>query len=59
MAVLQSTGIKADHEHVQDFKEISRYGVMGTLSLVINGKVFSQGLTLFRIKIKIVNRKST
>lgn len=28
-----------DLEHVRDFKEISRYGVMGSPALVINGKV--------------------
>ncbi len=32
--------IKADLEHiVKDFKEISKYGVMGLPALVINGKV--------------------
>jgi hypothetical protein len=33
----------ADIEHIRDFKEIGRYGVMGIPALIINGKVISVG----------------
>ena len=39
MAAIEETGIEADLEHIRDLKEISRYGVMGSPALVINGKV--------------------
>jgi small redox-active disulfide protein 2 len=43
MQVMSETGIIADIEHVRDIKEIGRYGVMGTPSLLINGQVKSVG----------------
>jgi small redox-active disulfide protein 2 len=43
MQVMAETGILAGVEHVRDIKEISRYGVMGTPALIINGKVKSVG----------------
>jgi small redox-active disulfide protein 2 len=38
-AVLEELGIEADLEHVSDLKRISRYGVLSTPALVIDGKV--------------------
>jgi hypothetical protein len=43
MMLIEETGIEADLEHVRDFKEISKYGVMGSPALVINGKVKAVG----------------
>ncbi|MCF8128322.1 MAG: thioredoxin family protein [Deltaproteobacteria bacterium] len=43
MAVVSETRITANIEHVQDTKEIGRWGVMGTPALVINGRVKSVG----------------
>jgi len=43
MMLIEETGIDADLEHVRDFKEISKYGVMGAPALVINGKVKAVG----------------
>ncbi|EFK07224.1 putative redox-active disulfide protein 2, partial [delta proteobacterium NaphS2] len=43
MAVVSEKKITADIEHVQDTKEIGRWGVMGTPALVINGRVKSVG----------------
>ncbi|MCP4671039.1 MAG: thioredoxin family protein [Desulfobacula sp.] len=52
MMVLEENGIKADLEHVKDFKEISKYGVMGSPALVINGKVKVVGSVPFRDRLK-------
>jgi len=41
--ILSEMGIAADLRHVTDFKEISRYGVMGSPALVINNKVVVSG----------------
>ena len=38
--------------HVDDLREISRYGVIGTPALIINGKVISVGMTPPRQQIK-------
>ena len=43
MALIAELNLEADLEHVRDIKEISRYGVMGTPALVINGKVMAVG----------------
>jgi len=43
MAVVSQLQITASIEHVQDMKEIGRWGVMGTPALVINGRVKSVG----------------
>lgn len=43
MAILAELDLAADFDHVQDIKEIARYGVMGTPALVINGQVKSVG----------------
>ena len=43
IAVLAELNLAADFDHVQDIKEIARYGVMGTPALVINGEVKSVG----------------
>jgi hypothetical protein len=39
IAILAELNLAADFDHVQDIKEIARYGVMGTPALVINGQV--------------------
>jgi predicted DsbA family dithiol-disulfide isomerase len=43
MMLIEEIGIEADLEHVRDFKEISKYEVMGSPALVINGKVKAVG----------------
>jgi len=43
MSVLGEIGLTADLEHVRDIREIAAYGVMGSPSLVIDGKVVSYG----------------
>lgn len=41
--VLSEMKIAADLQHITDFKEIARYGLMGAPALVINTKVVSVG----------------
>jgi small redox-active disulfide protein 2 len=43
MAALADLNLDADFDHVQDIKEIGKYGVSGTPVLVINGQVKSVG----------------
>ena len=43
MVVMAETGIAANLDHVRDFREIGKYGVLGTPALIINGKVKSVG----------------
>jgi hypothetical protein len=43
MEVLNGLGIRAGVDHVTDFREIARYGVMGLPALLINGKVMAVG----------------
>lgn len=51
-AVLAELNIAADLEHVRDKKEIGRFGMVGTPSLVINRKVVLSGRTLPRNQLK-------
>lgn len=41
--VMDETGIMADMQHIRDIKEIGTYGVTGTPTLIINGKIKSIG----------------
>lgn len=41
--VMAEMNLAGDINHVQDAKEIGRYGVMGTPALIINGKVVAVG----------------
>jgi small redox-active disulfide protein 2 len=41
--ILSEMGIAADLRHITDFKEISRYGVLGSPALVINNKILAAG----------------
>lgn len=43
MVLIEEVGVEADLEHIRDVKQISRYGVMGSPALVINGKVKAVG----------------
>ncbi len=52
MVVIEDLGIEADLEHVRDFKEISKYGVMGSPALVINGKVKAVGSVPSKSRLK-------
>ncbi|MDH4267082.1 MAG: thioredoxin family protein [Deltaproteobacteria bacterium] len=52
LAALAELNLAADFDHVQDIKEIARYGVMGTPALVINGQVKSVGKIPPRYQIK-------
>lgn len=52
MMLIEETGIEADLEHVRDFKEISKYGVMGSPALVINGKVKAVGSVPSKSRLK-------
>jgi len=52
MAAMSETGISAELEHVRDLAEIGKYGVMGSPSLVVNGKVMVVGSVPSREKIK-------
>jgi len=38
--------------HVDNLREIARYGVMGAPALIINGKVVSVGTTPQKVEIK-------
>ncbi len=43
MAALAELNLPADFDHVQDIKEIAKYGALGMPALVINGKIKSVG----------------
>lgn len=43
MQLLSELKLPANIEHLRDYKEIAKYGVMATPALVINGKVVSKG----------------
>jgi small redox-active disulfide protein 2 len=43
ISALEEMKLSADVEHVRDMKQIASYGVMGSPSLVINGKVVMSG----------------
>lgn len=45
-AALEQLGMDPAIEHVRDYAEIARYGVMSTPALVIDGKVVSCGKVL-------------
>ncbi|HBZ56034.1 MAG TPA: hypothetical protein DEO88_11575 [Syntrophobacteraceae bacterium] len=52
MEVLTEMQLAASVEHVTDIKEITRYRVMGSPALVINGKVVAVGSLPSRDKLK-------
>lgn len=52
MEVMAEMKLPADLRHVRDITEISKYGVMGTPALVINGKIVSVGTVPSKAKIK-------
>jgi hypothetical protein len=52
MEVLNELQIPAGVDHVMDFKEIARYGIMGSPALLINGKVVAVGSVPPRERIK-------
>jgi len=52
MAALGELNLAADFDHVQDIREIGKYGVLGTPALVINGQVKSAGRVPTREQIK-------
>ncbi len=43
MAIMSESSLVGDFRHVQDIREIARYGAMGMPALVINGKVKCAG----------------
>jgi len=51
MSVVSEKSITANIEHIQDTREIGRWGVMGTPALVINGRVKSVGKVPPRAKL--------
>jgi len=58
MALIGETGVKADLEHVRDIQQISRYGVMGSPALVINGVVKAVGSVPSRARLKAMLLKA-
>lgn len=49
---LKEMGLEATIEHVTDFAEIAKFGVMQTPALVIDGKVVSYGRVLSKAEVK-------
>lgn len=49
---LKDMGLSISVEHVTDFAEIARYGVMSTPALAVDGKVVSYGKVLKKEEIK-------
>jgi small redox-active disulfide protein 2 len=43
MEILSELNLTADFEHVTDIKEIARYGVLQSPSLLINGNIMARG----------------
>ncbi len=43
LEVLEETGIKADVEKISDMMQIASYGIFGTPSVIIDGKVKCTG----------------
>ncbi len=52
MAALAELNLDADFDHVQDIREISKFKVLGTPALVINGEVKSVGRVPTKEQIK-------
>lgn len=44
--VAKNNSVEINLEHINDFAEIAKYGVMSTPALVVEGKVVSQGKLL-------------
>lgn len=42
-AVAEEMGLEATFQHVRDYSEIMKFGVMSTPGLVVNGKVVCSG----------------
>lgn len=56
---LKEKGMPVEVEHVSDFKEIAKYGVMLTPALVVGGKVYSPGKILSKDEIvKILEKEA-
>lgn len=51
MEVVSEMGIEATFEHVTDFAQIARYGVMSTPALVIDEEVKISGLVPSKAKV--------
>ena len=51
--VMAEMNLAGDIHHVEDAKEIGRYGVMGTPALIINGKVVAVGSVPEKKKIQL------
>lgn len=49
---LKELGIEAAVDHVTDFADIAKYGVMQTPALVVDGKVLSYGRVLSKNDVK-------
>jgi len=49
--VLAELDLPAEIEHISDPREIARYGIVSTPSLVINGKIVSKGKSLKKSQI--------
>jgi len=50
--VMAEMDLAADLTHIDNIKEIGRFGVMGTPALIINGKVVAVGSVPEKKKIK-------
>lgn len=55
-AAISELQLDYEIEHVTDFAQIARYGVMSTPALVLNGKVLSYGKVLSVDEIKVLLR---
>ena len=49
--MLAELDLPAEIEHISDPREIARYGIVSTPSLVINGKIVSKGKSLKKSQI--------
>lgn len=52
MAVVSELDMPAGVDHIRDIKEIGKYGVMGSPTLIINGKVKAVGRVPMRSELR-------
>ena len=57
LEALNELGIKSELNHITDFAEIAKYGIMSTPGLWINGKIVSYGKVLSKDEIKKIIEK--
>lgn len=57
LEAVNELGLKVEVNHITDFSEIAKYGIMSTPGLWINGKIVSYGKVLSKDEVKTILKK--